>query len=103
MLTIGFHSIVPGKEKGQHGLSFPAELGFAYPGAAKIGVTLHGTACTNEGCFTFADNAEAQDSLKAEIQKLNNRLESSPSIRSPPRALHIASSGLRPAILQAAS
>ena len=78
MLTIGFRSIVPGNGEGQRRLSFPAELGFAYTGAAKIDVTLNGTACTNEGCFTFADNADAQDSLKAEIQKLNNRLESYP-------------------------
>jgi hypothetical protein len=78
MLTIGFRNIVPGKGEGQHRLSFPAELGVAYTGAAKIDVTLNGTACTNEGCFTFANNAEAQDSLRAEIQKLNNRLESYP-------------------------
>jgi hypothetical protein len=78
MLTIGFRSIVPSRGEGQRRLSFPAELGLAYTGAAKIDVTLNGTACTNEGCFTFADNAEAQDSLKAEIQKLNNRLESYP-------------------------
>jgi len=78
MLTIGFHSIVPAKGEGQRRLSFPAEFGVAYTGPAKIDVTLNGTACTNEGCFTFADNPEAQDSLKAEIQKLNNRLESYP-------------------------
>jgi hypothetical protein len=77
MLTIGFRSLLPGKGEGR-GLSFPVEFGLAYTGAAKIDVTLNGTACMNEGCFTFADNAEAQDSLKAEIRKLNNQLESYP-------------------------
>jgi hypothetical protein len=77
MLTIGFQSLLPGKGEGRR-LSFPAEIGVAYTGAAKINVSLNGTACTYEGCFTFAENAEAQDSLKAEIRKLNNQLESYP-------------------------
>ena len=77
MLTIGFQSLLRGKGEG-HRLSFPAEIGVAYTGAAKVDVTLNGTACTYEGCFTFSENAEAQDSLKAEILKLNNRLESCP-------------------------
>jgi hypothetical protein len=77
MLTIGFESLLPGKGEGRR-LSFPMEIGVAYTGAAKIDVTLNGTACTYQGCFTFAENAEAQDSLRAEIVKLNNRLESYP-------------------------
>lgn len=77
MLTIGFRSLLPGKGESRR-LSFPVEFGLAYTGAAKIDVTLNGTACTLEGCFTFAQNAEAQDSLKAEIRKLNNQLASYP-------------------------
>jgi hypothetical protein len=74
MVTVGFNLI--GKRESR--LSIPLELGVAYVGAAKIDVTLNGTACTNEGCFTFAKNQEAQDSLQAEIKKLNNELESYP-------------------------
>ncbi|WP_035350788.1 hypothetical protein [Edaphobacter aggregans] len=77
MLTIGFDRLLPGKGEGRR-LSFPVEFGVAYTGAAKIDVTLNGTACTSEGCFTFEENAGAQDSLKAEIQKLNHRLEKLP-------------------------
>jgi hypothetical protein len=78
MITFGFRNLLFGKGEGSGRLSFPVEFGAAYSGAAKIDVTLNGTACTLEGCFTFAQNAEAQDSLKAEIKKLNNRLDNFP-------------------------
>jgi hypothetical protein len=78
MITFGFRNLFFGKSKDAGRLSFPFEIGAAYSGAAKIDVTLNGTACTLEGCFTFAQNAEAQDSLKAEIRKLNNRLDNFP-------------------------
>jgi hypothetical protein len=78
MITFGFLNLFFGKGEGSGRLSFPVEVGAAYSGAAKIDVTLNGTACTLEGCFTFAQNAEAQDSLKAEIKKLNNRLDNFP-------------------------
>ena len=74
MVTFGYNLI--GKRESH--FSMPLELGVAYTGAAKIDVTLNGTACTNEGCFTFANNQEAQDSLQAEIKKLNRNLESYP-------------------------
>jgi hypothetical protein len=74
MVTVGFNLI--GKRESR--FSMPLELGVAYTGAAKIDVTLNGTACTNEGCFTFANNQEAQDSLQEEIKKLNRELESYP-------------------------
>jgi hypothetical protein len=73
MVTFGFRNLLRKTGESQR-LSFPVEFGLAYTGAAKIDVTLNGTACVLEGCFTFAENAEAQDSLKAEIRKLNNRL-----------------------------
>jgi len=78
MITFGFRNLLFGKGEGSGRLSFPVEFGAAYSGAANIDVTLNGTACTLEGCFTFAQNAEAQDSLKAEIKKLNNRLDNFP-------------------------
>jgi hypothetical protein len=78
MITFGFRNLLFRKDEGSGRLSFPVEFGAAYSGAAKIDVTLNGTACTLEGCFTFAQNAEAQDSLKAEIKKLNNRLDNFP-------------------------
>jgi hypothetical protein len=74
MVTVGFNLI--GKRESH--FSMPLELGIAYTGAAKIDVTLNGTACTSDGCFTFANNQEAQESLQAEIKKLNNDLESYP-------------------------
>ena len=78
MITFGFRNLLFRKDEGSGRLSFPVEFGAAYSGAAKIDVTLNGTACTLDGCFTFAQNAEAQDSLKAEIKKLNNRLDNFP-------------------------
>ncbi|MBS1822940.1 MAG: hypothetical protein JST61_13375 [Acidobacteria bacterium] len=74
MVTVGFNLL----GKRESSFSIPLEFGAAYTGAAKIDVTLNGTACTSEGCFTFAKNQEAQDSLQAEIKKLNNDLESYP-------------------------
>ncbi|MBS1799332.1 MAG: hypothetical protein JSS95_05850 [Acidobacteria bacterium] len=74
MITVGFNLL--GKRESR--FSIPLEFGAAYTGAAKIDVTLNGTACTNEGCFTFAKNQEAQTSLQEEIKKLNNDLESYP-------------------------
>ncbi len=43
-----------------------------------MNVTLNGTACTNEGCFTFASNPDAQSSLQQEIQKINADLKKVP-------------------------
>lgn len=54
--------------------TMPVELGFAYTGAPRVSVTFDGTACMDEGCFTFADNPEALESLQAEIAKLNRKL-----------------------------
>lgn len=75
MLTIGFRNIIP--RSGGH-LTFPVEFGAAYTGAPRIDVTLDGTACTKQGCFTFSQNQEAQASLQAEIQKLNETLKRLP-------------------------
>jgi hypothetical protein len=74
MVTFAYNLI--GKRESR--FTMPLELGVAYTGAAKIDVTLDGTACTNEGCFAFSKNQEAQDSLKAEIQKLNRNLATLP-------------------------
>jgi hypothetical protein len=75
MLTLGFGNLIP--RSGKH-FSVPFEIGIAYTGAAQINVTLNGTACTTEGCFTFADNADAQASLKQEIHKFNEDLKRIP-------------------------
>ena len=74
MVTFGYNFL--GKRGGR--ITMPIEFGIAYTGAAKIDVTLDGTACTNEGCFTFSQNKEAQQSLQDEIKKLNRNLESYP-------------------------
>jgi hypothetical protein len=74
MMVIGFN-LIGGR---QSRFSMPIEIGGAYTGTARINVTLNGTACTYEGCFTFADNQEAQQSMQQEIEKLNNRLSSYP-------------------------
>jgi hypothetical protein len=74
MITFGYNLI--GKRGSR--LTVPIELGIAYTGSAMIDVTLDGTACTNEGCFTFSQNEEAQQSLQEEIKKLNRNLSSYP-------------------------
>ncbi|MDE1175222.1 MAG: hypothetical protein PW789_01280 [Edaphobacter sp.] len=58
--------------------TMPVELGVAYSGSAQININLNGTACNPEGCFTFADNPEAQASLQDEIAKINRRLSDIP-------------------------
>jgi hypothetical protein len=75
LLLFGIGNLIP--RSGGH-LSLPVEFGAAYTGAPVINVVLNGTACTTEGCVSFAQNAEAQSFLKKEIQKLNNDLKSFP-------------------------
>lgn len=75
MLTLGFGNMIP--RSGRH-FSFPIEVGAAYVGAPRINVTLNGTACMVEGCFTFANNPDAQSSMQQEIQKLNEKLKRYP-------------------------
>jgi hypothetical protein len=75
LLLIGFGNLVP--REGSR-ISFPIEFGAAYTGAPVISVALNGTACTTEGCVSFAQNADAQTFLKKEIQKLNDDLKSFP-------------------------
>jgi len=75
MLTLGFGNMIP--HTGRH-FSFPFEFGVAYTGAATIDMTLNGTACTYDGCFTFAENQDAQQSLREEIAKLNEKLKRVP-------------------------
>lgn len=75
MLTIGLRNLLPGRH--EH-ISIPLEAGVAYTGAAKIDVTLVGTACQTDGCFNFAENTEAQQSLKSEVKKINDTLADVP-------------------------
>ena len=75
MLLLGFGNILP---RNSRRLSIPAELGVAYTGAPTINVNLTGTACTNQGCTSFATNAEAQASLTQEIKKINEDLKRVP-------------------------
>jgi hypothetical protein len=75
MLTIGLENLLPGKERR---LTIPVNIGVAYTGAAMINVALNGTACTSEGCFTFATNPDALESLKEEVATLNEDLKKVP-------------------------
>lgn len=75
MLTMGFRNILPGQHR--H-IAVPLEFGVAYTGSPKIDVSLAGTACAQDGCFTFEENAEAQQSLKEEIRDINNTLNDIP-------------------------
>ncbi len=75
MLLIGFGNVLP--RNGRH-FSVPFEVGVAYTGAPVINVNLIGSACTTQGCVSFANNAEAQASLKREIQTLNEDLKRIP-------------------------
>jgi hypothetical protein len=75
MLLLGFGNILP---RTSRRLSLPVELGVAYTGAPTINVNLTGTACTNQGCTSFATNSETQASLTQEIQKINEDLKRVP-------------------------
>ena len=54
------------------------ELGAAYTGAPVISVTLKGTACSQQGCQSFAQNQQAQASVQLEVYKLNEDLKRLP-------------------------
>jgi hypothetical protein len=75
MLLLGFGNIIP--RSGRH-LSFPFEFGAAYTGVPRINVALSGTACTSQGCSSFAQNAAAQSDVTAEVDKLNEDLKRVP-------------------------
>ncbi len=75
MLLLGFGNIIP--RSGRH-ISVPFEFGAAYAGAPQISVALNGTACTYDGCLSFASNPEAQASLKQEVYILNEDLKRFP-------------------------
>jgi hypothetical protein len=72
MLLLGVGNVLP--RNGRH-FSVPFEFGAAYTGAPVLNVNLIGSACTTQGCVSFANNAEAQASLKQEIQTLNEDLK----------------------------
>ena len=75
MLMIGFGNILP--RSGRH-FSVPFEIGAAYTGAPKIDVNLNGTACTTDGCVSFATNPDAQASLRQEVSSINETLKRIP-------------------------
>jgi hypothetical protein len=75
LLLFGYGNLLP--RHGEH-LSLPVEVGVAYTGAAQINVDLNGTACVTNGCVNFSQNADAQKSLKQEIQILNEDLKHYP-------------------------
>lgn len=75
MLTAGFRNILPGQHK--H-IAVPLEFGVVYTGTPKIDVSLAGTACQQDGCFRFEENAEAQQSLRNEVRDINNTLSDFP-------------------------
>jgi hypothetical protein len=75
LLLFGYGNLLP--RHGEH-LSLPVEVGVAYTGAAQINVDLNGTACVTNGCVNFSQNADAQKSLKQEINILNEDLKHYP-------------------------
>lgn len=75
MITLGFNNLLPGQHK--H-ISIPIEFGAAFTGSPKINATLMGTACQQDGCFSFAENDEAQQSLKNELKDINDTLSDIP-------------------------
>jgi hypothetical protein len=75
MVMVGFGNIIP--RTGRH-FSIPFEIGAAYTGAPQINVHLNGTACTTDGCVSFASNPDAQASLQQEISDINETLKRIP-------------------------
>ncbi len=75
MVTMGFHNLLPGHPK--H-FFMPLEFGAAFTGSSKVKMDLNGTACQQDGCFTFAENPEALRSLRQEIGKINDSLSDVP-------------------------
>lgn len=73
-LMLGFSNLLP--RNGKH-FSMPYEFGAAFTGAPRVNIKIDGTACTYQGCFD-ATNAEMQQSLQQENDKLNNSLKSLP-------------------------
>jgi len=68
LLLVGFGNVLP---RSSRRISVPFELGAAYTGAAVASANLTGTACTSEGCLSFADDADAQSRINLEVQKAN--------------------------------
>jgi len=75
LLLIGWGNILP--RSGQR-LTFPIEVGVAYTGASVIDVSLNGTACTTQGCYSFASSQKAQGDLQKELYTLNEDLKHYP-------------------------
>jgi hypothetical protein len=75
LLLIGWGNILPRSGKR---LTFPIEVGAAYTGASVIAVGLNGTACTTQGCYSFASSQKIQSDLNQEINILNEDLKRYP-------------------------
>ncbi len=74
-LTIGFSNIIP--RNGKH-FSVPFEIGAAYTGPAVMDVKIAGTACTVQGCFNAATDADTQTNLRNEIRDINEEAKKYP-------------------------
>ncbi|MDE3105310.1 MAG: hypothetical protein KGK08_09065 [Acidobacteriota bacterium] len=75
MVTIGTGNIIP--RNGKH-FSMPFEVGLVYTGAARMDITLSGTACTVAGCFNAATDPTTQQNLQQEIQSINQTISKFP-------------------------
>jgi hypothetical protein len=75
LLMLGFGNVLP---RNSRHFSVPVELGVAYTGPATINVGLAGTVCNPQGCGNFANDREAQASLKQEVHTLNEDLKRIP-------------------------
>ena len=74
-LTVGFSNIIP--RNGKH-FSVPFEIGAAYTGAAIMDIKIAGTACTVQGCFNAATDADTQANLRSEIKDINDQVKKVP-------------------------
>lgn len=68
MVTVGWGNLVP---RGEHHVSFPFEMGFAYLGEPKTVLSFTGSVCDSgmQGCESIASDPSAQANVAAEQAK----------------------------------
>jgi hypothetical protein len=71
VVLVGFGNLIP--RSGRH-ISVPIEFGGAYVGQPHVAMQLAGTACTLQGCFDAATDAQIHSSLASEQAKLNSNI-----------------------------
>lgn len=71
LVLLGFGNLLP--RSGRH-FSAPVEFGGAYLQAPTLNMQLTGTACTSQGCFNAATNAQVQANLTSELRQIRSDL-----------------------------